>query len=117
MMHEATTSQSEHRVVIGAEKDDKGSTPVEGINDLGSTSFYLINMWEQIPYFLLRKSFEVCGILVDVFLAELSPNQPSNAYIHYAFHLKHTSLQTDLEYYCIYLSISTLSILASFSLY
>jgi len=113
---EATTSWSEHRVIIGVKKDDNGSTLVEGINDLRSTSFYLTNVREQTPYFLWRKGFEVCGMLADVFLAELSPNQPLNAYIHYTFHLKHMPLKTDLEYYCIYLSISTLSILASFSL-
>lgn len=56
--------------MIGAEKDDKGRTHVEGIDDQRCASFYFTNVLEQIPYFLLRKGFEVCGMPGDLFLAK-----------------------------------------------
>ena len=65
-----TKSRREHRVVVGVEKDGKGSTSVKGANDLRSTYFYFTNVSEQIPYFLLRNVFKVCGMLSNVFLAK-----------------------------------------------
>jgi len=60
----------EHRVVIGVEKDSKGGTLVQGNDDLRSTYFYFTNVVEQVPYFLLRKGFRVCGMLLDVYFAK-----------------------------------------------
>jgi hypothetical protein len=37
---------------------------------LRSTSFYFTKALEQVPYFLLRKGFKVCGMLLDVFFTK-----------------------------------------------
>lgn len=69
-MQEATTSQREHRVLIDVEKDGRGSTLIQGNDGLRSTSFYFTNVLEQVPYFLLRKGFRVCEMLLYVFFAK-----------------------------------------------
>lgn len=48
----------------------KSAKEVESGSELKRyVTFYFTNFLEQIPCFYLRKSFEVCGILEDVFVA------------------------------------------------
>jgi hypothetical protein len=52
-----------HRKNTQAADDDVGSTLKRYV------SFYFTNFPAQLSYFYLRKGFEVCGILEDVYVA------------------------------------------------
>jgi len=46
-VQKAMKLRREHRVVIGIEKDGKGSTLVQGNDDLRSTSYYFTNVLKK----------------------------------------------------------------------